>query len=214
MNLEILVEERSAEQALCSLLPRIVPGVEFEVHVFQGKPDLLKKLPNRLKGYSSWITQENTSVVVLVDRDDDDCLALKADIEKMASAAGLLTATTAAVSRRVHVLNRIAVEELEAWFFGDVPALCMAYPRVPSSLEKKAKYRDADAIAGGTCEALERVLQEYGYHRGGLAKVVAATEIAQHMNVLPQFSGVSGRSATTRRWRQPCRAGLTSRMYW
>ncbi len=92
MNLEILVEEYSAESALILLLPRIVPGVEFEVRVFRGKLDLLKKLPNRLKGYP-------------------------------------------------------------------------------------------DTITGGTCEALERVLQASGYHRGGLAKVVAATEIAQHMNV-------------------------------
>ncbi|MGH3928087.1 MAG: hypothetical protein ACRDTT_35370, partial [Pseudonocardiaceae bacterium] len=38
-------------------------------------------------------------------------------------------------------------------------------------------------IAGGTWEALERVLQARGYHLGGLAKVAAATEIAEHMNV-------------------------------
>jgi len=183
VNLEILVEEFSAEQALYSLLPRIVPGVDFKVHSFRGKPDLLKQLPVRLKGYATWITQANTAVVVLVDRDNDDCLALKADVEKMAAAAGLLTATTAPGSRGVHVLNRIAVEELEAWFFGDVPALRAAYPRIPVSLGKRANYRNPDSIGGGTWEALERVLQKGGYHRGGLAKATAATEIAQHMNV-------------------------------
>lgn len=183
MNLEILVEERSAERALDALLPRIVPGVDFEVRVFQGKPDLLKKLPCRLQGYAHWITQADTCLVVLIDRDNDDCLTLKADMEKMAAAAGLLTATAAPVNRRPDVVNRIAVEELEAWFFGDVPALCKAYPRVSVSLGKQAKYRDPDAIVGGTSEALERVLQERGYHPGCLAKIAAATEIAQHMNV-------------------------------
>lgn len=183
MNLEILVEERSAEQALRALLPRIVPGIAFEIRVFQGKSDLLRKLPNRLKGYATWITRADTCLVVLVDRDDDDCLTLKADMEKMASAAGLLTAAAASVSRRADVLNRIAVEELEAWFFGDVSTLCAAYPRVPASLGQRAKYRRPDAILGGTWEALELVLQEHGYHLGGLAKVAAATEIAQHMNV-------------------------------
>lgn len=183
MNLEILVEERSAERALGVLLPRIVPDIDFEIRVFRGKTDLLKKLPHRLKGYTDWITQADTCLVVLVDRDDDECLALKADMEQMAAAAGLQTATAAPASRRVHMLNRIAVEELEAWFFGDVPAICAAYPRVPVSLGQQAKYRDPDAIAGGTWEALERVLQKGGYHLGGLAKVAAATEIAHHMNV-------------------------------
>lgn len=183
MNLEVLVEERSAEQALRVLLPRIVPNADFEVRVFQGKTDLLKKLPDRLKGYASWITRADTCLVVLVDRDDDDCLKLKADREQVASAAGLLTAAAAPVSRREDVLNRIAVEELEAWFFGDVPALCAAYPRVFASLGQRAKYRLPDAILGGTWEALEHVLQDHDYHPGGLAKVAAATAIAQHMNV-------------------------------
>ncbi len=183
MNLEILVEERSAERALGVLLPRIVPGIAFEIRVFQGKKDLLKRLPDRLKGYATWITRADTCLVVLVDRDNDDCLTLKADMEQMAAAAGLPTATDTPANRRVHVLNRIAVEELEAWFFGDVPALCAAYPRVPISLGQQVKYRDPDAVLGGTWEALEHVLQAGGYHRGGLAKIAAATEIAQHMNV-------------------------------
>lgn len=183
MNLEVLVEERSAEQALRVLLPRIVPNVGFEVRVFQGKTDLLKRLPDRLKGYATWISGADTCLVVLVDRDADNCLTLKADMEQMAAAAGLSTFKVVPVGGRIEVLNRIAVEELEAWFFGDVPALCAAYPRIHISLGLKAKYRDPDAIAGGTWEALERVLQGRGYHLGGLAKVAAASEIAQHMNV-------------------------------
>lgn len=183
MNLEVLVEERSAEQALRVLLPRTVPNADFEVRVFQGKTDLLRRLPDRLKGYATWITRADTCLVVLVDRDDDDCLTLKADMEKMAAAAGFSTATAAPVHHLPDVINRIAVEEFEAWFFGDVPALCAAYPRVPVSLGQQAKYRDPDAIAGGTWEVLEHVLQARGYHRGGLAKVAAATEIAQRMNV-------------------------------
>jgi hypothetical protein len=182
VNLELLVEERSAEQALRVLLPRIVPNADFEVRVFRGKIDLLKRLPDRLKGYATWITRANTCLVVLVDR-DDDCLKLKADMEQMASAAGLLTVAAASLSRQAEVLNRIAVEELEAWFFGDISALCAAYPRVPASLGQRAKYRRPDAILGGTWEALEHVLQEHSYHPGGLAKVAAATKIAQHMNV-------------------------------
>ena len=52
--LEILVEELSAEYAFAALLPAIVPDTPYEVRVFQGKPDLLKKLPSRLQGYASY----------------------------------------------------------------------------------------------------------------------------------------------------------------
>jgi hypothetical protein len=79
------------------------------------------------------------------------------------------------------VLNRLAIEELEAWFFGDVGALRAAYPGIPSSLGERANYRDPDAIRGGTWEALERELQRAGHHREGLAKIKAAQEIAAHM---------------------------------
>ena len=201
MNLEVLVEERSAEQALRVLLPRIIAGVEFDVRVVQGKPDLLRKLPDRLKGYARWIESADTRLVVLVDRDDEDCLSLKAQLEQMATAAGLSTISSASASKRVDVANRIAVEELEAWFFGDVPALCAAYPCVPNSLGNQAKYRDPDGIRGGTWEALERVLQECGYH-GDRA-------IYEHRHQpFPQFPGVPGRSATTRGGRHLCREGL------
>lgn len=70
---------------------------------------------------------------------------------------------------------------MEAWFFGDVNALTAAYPGVPATLAKKEKYRDPDAIQGGTWEALERILQRAGYHLGGLSKIEAARAIAKHM---------------------------------
>jgi hypothetical protein len=74
------------------------------------------------------------------------------------------------------------VEELEAWFFGDIPALRAAYDGVPASLAAKAEFRDPDAIRGGTAERLERVLQNAGHFRGGLLKTRAAREISAHMN--------------------------------
>ena len=80
------------------------------------------------------------------------------------------------------VLNRIVVEELEAWFFGDVPAIRQAYPKVSANLANQQPYRDPDAIKGGTWEALERVLKKAGYHLGGLQKKKASSDISQYMN--------------------------------
>jgi hypothetical protein len=63
-----------------------------------------------------------------------------------------------------------------------VDALINAYPKVSFNIKNQAKYRDPDAITGGTWEALEKVLQTAGYHPGGLEKRRAAREISLHMN--------------------------------
>jgi hypothetical protein len=116
LTLEILVEERSAARALDLLLPKIVPGTAYEIREFAGKDMLLKRLPDRLRGYASRMAWESLKVVVLVDRDDDDCRVLKKRLEDLALGAGL---TTSVSGGSFQVLNRIAVEELEAWFFGE-----------------------------------------------------------------------------------------------
>jgi len=182
MHIEFLVEESSAEAALHNLLPKIVGSVAtFAIHPYQGKPDLMRKLPIRLKGYSYWLP-EDWRIVVLVDADDDDCLELKAQLEQIAQDAGLATKSAVPPRQQFQVLNRLAIEELEAWFFGDVDALNAAYPRVSPTLSQRARYRNPDAITGGTWEALERLLQRLNYFREGLPKITVAREVSRHMD--------------------------------
>lgn len=182
MHIELLVEEQSAEAALRILVPKILgPDVEFRVIRFQCKQDLLSNLPGRLKGYRKWITAD-WRIVVLVDEDRQDCLELKAKLERAADDAGLVTKTRAAGGAGFQVLNRISIEELEAWFFGDVEALHGAYPKIPLSLATRSKYHNPDAIQGGTWEELEKELQIKGYFHGGLAKIEAAKAISAHMD--------------------------------
>jgi hypothetical protein len=57
-----------------------------------------------------------------------------------------------------------------------------AYPGVSKGVPHRHKYRDPDAIDGGTWEALERLLRQAGYYPAGLPKVEAARAIAQHMD--------------------------------
>lgn len=179
-KLIVLVEEPSMEAALEQLLPTMLGGCEFQIIRFQCKDDLLNKAPERLKGYASWLP-DTWRILVLVDRDNDDCMMLKARMENMAAAAGLLTKTVANHGQRFQVANRIAIEELEAWFFGDWLAVLAAYPRIPTALPSKAGFRDPDAIAGGTWEAMERVLKRAGYFSTGLRKVEFARTVAVHM---------------------------------
>lgn len=181
-SIEVYCEEPSCEQALTNLLPRILPpSIEFRIYTSQGKDDLLRNLPTRLRAHSRYL-RDTERIVVLVDQDDDDCGHLKTRLEQAASRANLRTPSTATRTRPVQVINRIAIEELESWFFGDVPALCRAFPGVPTTLAARAPFRDPDAITGGTAERLERVLRDAGYYRGGLAKVDAARRVSTEMD--------------------------------
>lgn len=172
-HLEVLVEEPSMEAFLRALLPRLLPVERsFEVHPFQGKADLLSKLQNRLRGYAEWLPHD-WRIVVVVDRDDDDCKKLKRRLEQIASDSGLTTRSRAR-GRRWQLVNRIAIEELEAWYFGDWEAVRSAFPRVPANIPRQAGYRNADAIRGGTWEAFERIVQRHGYFKAGLPKVETA----------------------------------------
>jgi hypothetical protein len=176
IHLELLVEEPSMEAFLRALLPRLVPvDRTFEVHSFQGKGDLLKKLEQRLRAYAQWLP-EDWRIVVVVDRDDDDCHALKGQLEKMARRAGLRTRSRSG-GTSWQIVNRIAVEELEAWYFGEWSAVCAAYPRTSDRVPLRRGFRDPDGIVGGTWEAFERVMQGHGYFKGGLTKVDTARTV-------------------------------------
>ena len=175
-HFEILVEELSMEAFLTLVLPKILgSNSTFTIHSYRGKPDLLKKLGARLRGYAKWLPA-TSRIVVLVDRDDDDCKLLKQKMELLAGEAALATrSTTGGASWRL--ANRIAIEELEAWYFGNWDSVRLAYPSVPESVPNKAAYRACDAIKGGTWEALERILRRAGHFQGGLRKVEAASKI-------------------------------------
>jgi hypothetical protein len=180
-HLEVLVEEPAMEAALDVLLPKMLSDTSFRIYVHSGKSDLLAKLSGRLRGYASWMTPD-FRILVIVDCDADDCRELKRRLERAALDAGLATRSTAATADAIRVISRIAIEELEAWFFGDWTAVRRAYPNVRPGVPNQRRYRDPDRIAGGTWQAFEQVLQEAGYFAAGLRKIEAARAIAQHMD--------------------------------
>lgn len=92
-----------------------------------------------------------------------------------------MTKSSAAPDKDFQVVNRIAIEELEAWFFGDIEALRAAYPKIPKNLQFKARFRNTDAIQGGTSEALSDLLIQKNYFTGRIHKPTVAHNIARHM---------------------------------
>ncbi|GBF84713.1 hypothetical protein AsFPU3_1767 [Aphanothece sacrum FPU3] len=109
MHLEFLVEEFSAKECLETILPKILsPNITYKIHDFRGKSDLIKKLPDRLKGYKAWIPQDY-KIIVLVDRDNEDCTKLKDKLEKIARETGFMTQSNRKNQKAFQLLNRIAI---------------------------------------------------------------------------------------------------------
>ena len=169
------------ERFLAEWLPRMLPSdCTFAIHAHQGKHAMLRKLEGRLRGYAASMPPQ-CRIVIVVDRDNDDCLELKSRLEEICRRAGLR-------SRRAQgnpdwqVVTRIAIEELEAWYFGNWSAVRAAYPRISPNTPRQAAYRNPDAISGGTWEAFERILQKSGYFGQGMAKLKVATDIGREFD--------------------------------
>ena len=183
MQIEFLVEEISAKAALDQLLPRLLPGHSCRVRVFEGWQDLLGQLKALLQGYHKRIFREGETelrVVVLLDG-DGICERRKAALEAKAAEAGLLTKTTAGPDEIFHVLNRIAVQELEAWWLGDREAIMAAYPGVKPH-HFKGTDRDPDAPLKPS-EVLWSVLKQGRHFLTGKRNTQWATDIGRQLNL-------------------------------
>ncbi len=160
--LEVLVEGASDVPAAREVLTRklgLVEREQFRIHPHRGKgrlppnprarPDprrrgLLDQLPAKLRGYAH--LPPGYGVVVLVDADDDDCVALRREL------VALLDVLPAAPRT---VLFRIAVEETESWFIAEPDAVSRAYPRADLRAIRKVP---PDAVVG----AWERLAEALG----------------------------------------------------
>jgi hypothetical protein len=171
MHFEILVEGQTELTTLSILMPKIVGeyGIPhtWRIHKHQGigrlpedlttipnKADrsLLHNFPSKLRAYSKGMT-DNEIVILLLDLDDvANCVIFKNEI---------LSAKNFC-DNQPNLLVRFAIEELEAWFLGDVNAIKKAYgsPKVKILNDYKQ-----DSICG-TWELLADIVNS-----GGLAKL-------------------------------------------
>lgn len=183
MQIEFLVEEPSAAEALRHVLPKLVRGrAQCKLINLGSKHKLLKVLPQRLAAYRERILRgEPLRLVVLVDRDADDCAQLKGRLEEMAKAAGLATKARPDVQGQFFVVNRIAIEELESWFIGDPKALRQAFGSLPAIDAGRGIFRNPDN--GGSWEALHRFLKQHGIYKSSYPKIDAARRIAPNLDL-------------------------------
>jgi len=127
-----LLEEYSMKVLLEGLLPRLVPGLQFLCVAHEGKQDLEKSVPKKLRAWR----EPGVRFVVLRDNDQGDCRELKERLVSLCQKAG-----------RPEALVRIACQELEAWYLGEPSALAEAFGKEQlRNLGSKARYRDPDVV--------------------------------------------------------------------
>ncbi|MDA8456210.1 DUF4276 family protein [Acidovorax sp. GBBC 3334] len=142
-----LLEEPSAQDFLNAVIPFLIPShVQVHFMVFEGKQDLEKQMPRKLK---SWVRPQ-TRFVVLRDQDSGDCKAIKSRLKAICVAAS-----------RPDAIVRIACRELESFFVGDWSAVALAFDRPAlASQARSAKFREPDML-GSPSHELARLIPEY-----------------------------------------------------
>jgi len=161
MRIIFLVEERSMKELLEILLPKILPDnmANFLIIPHNGKGDLAASIPRKLQAWQNL----DDKFVIVHDQDSNDCKKLK---------EGLLALCE---KRKNDCLVRIVCRELEAWYFGDLNAVSLAYDKNLTSLAFKKKYRDPDKIGNAKKELRDLIPMHQ--------QISGAKLIAQHMDI-------------------------------
>lgn len=162
-RLVFFLEEPSAREMLKGLLPRLLPGDTVPQYVvFEGKNDMKKQLPKKLRGWRA----PDSRFVVLCDKDGADCVRVKSELVEICHETG-----------RPGALVRIACHELESWYLGDLNAVERGTGLSGlARRQKRAKYRNPDRLANPVQE-LERVTGDR------YQKVSGSRAIGPHLSV-------------------------------
>jgi len=142
-RLVFLLEEYSMKVLLDGLLPRLFPDLQFLCIPHEGKQDLEKSVPRKLRAWR----EPGVRFIVLRDNDGGDCLALKERLTALCHEGG-----------REDSLVRIACQELEAWYFGEPDALAEVFGDEKLRLiANKASYRVPDNVQRPSVEILRHI---------------------------------------------------------
>ena len=161
-KLVFLVEEPSMADLLDGLLPRLFPDLWFQCIPHDGKQDLERSIPRKLRAWG----EPDVRFVVARDQDSGDCRQVKARLTDLCRSAG-----------RPDTLVRVVCRELEAWYVGDPEALVQAFPesrRRPLRELNRARYRNPDTVVRPS-EAIANQIPEF-------QKRLGARRIASHLS--------------------------------
>ncbi len=164
-ELVFFLEEESAKVMLERIFPRMIPP-ESQVRprfiVFEGKQDLEKQLPNKLRGYLN----PRARFIVIRDQDKADCRKVKKALAALCAKAG-----------RHQAIVRIACRELEAFYLGDLRAVESGLGIAGiAGKQNWAKYRDPDRLVCPSGELQKLTGNRY-------QKVAGSRAISPHLDL-------------------------------
>jgi hypothetical protein len=115
-------------------------------------------LPAKLRAYGRTLDSATDRLLVFIDLDEDSCLDLKSR----------LLAVLDTCEPRPVVLFRIAIEELEAFYLGDISAIRRAFPQA-----RPHRLRDyvQDSICG-TWELFQQIIGASSEDKVGWAEAM------------------------------------------
>ena len=145
MHFEILVEDQSGKKALEIIVPKII-GTSHNINIrpYKGKGSipknlkanvgkrnrtLLGNLPATLRGFGRQhqYCKNFSAVIVICDLDKMCCKAFLRELNEVLNSC----------DPKPQIRFCIAIEEGEAWFLGDIPAIKCAYPKARNEILKK-----------------------------------------------------------------------------
>ena len=165
MRLVFFLEELSMKVFLECLFPRIYPQLrpteDYILVAHEGKDDLERSLTNKLPNWNV----PGDYFIVIRDNDATDCKATKAKLINLVKSTG-----------KTKFLIRLACEELEAWYLGDLVAVGLAYSKrnLAKRNGNKAKLRNPDTVQKPSAK-LAQMVPEF-------QKVQGARLIARHID--------------------------------
>jgi len=143
-RLVFLLEEPSMKEFIESYLPRLNPGLDFLCIKHEGKQDLEKSIPRKLRAW------KGVDFIIVRDNDGAECRAVKERLRRLCGQGG-----------QGKALIRIACQELESWYLGSPEGLAMSYPMAHlANIGRKAKYRNPDDL-GSPSRELSRLVPEF-----------------------------------------------------
>ncbi len=128
------------------LLPRVFPDLSFLCVAHEGKQDLDKSVPRKLRAWR----EPGVRFLVLRDNDGADCHRVKARLQGLCRKGG-----------REDTVVRIVCQELEAWYLGDADALAEAFGREAlRRISGRSRFRDPDSVRQPSA-AVRRLIPEF-----------------------------------------------------
>lgn len=164
-----LLEEPSMKSFLDGYLPRLMPGLDFLCIKHEGKQDLEKSIPRKLRAF------HRSVFVVVRDNDSANCIVIKTRLQRLCEEGG-----------RSDTMIRIACQELEAWYLGVLAVLADVYARPKlAGLGRKTKYRNPDRLGSPSSE-LVKLVPEFRKLEGA-RRMGAAMPLLESANNSPSF---------------------------